>query len=112
MAYSTRKFSNEQEKTVSKKVKGKRVANSGAAMFCSGDVVTKHFMLECKTKVKESDSISFKKEWIIKAKEEALAMGKHFWALVFNFGGDNAENYYVIPEKYFLIIKEFLEGDK
>ena len=111
MSYSTRKFSGEQEKQVSKKVKGSRVPNSGAPMFCSGDVLTKCFMLECKTKVKDSDSMSIKKEWIIKAKEEALANGKPFWGLAFNFGGLGAENYYILPEKYFLLIKQLLEGE-
>lgn len=111
MAYSTRKFSGEQEKKVSKAVKGRRVLNSGAAMFCSGDVLTSCFMLECKTKVKECDSMTIKKEWVIKAKEEALANGKPFWGLAFNFGGENSENYFILPEKYFLQIKEILEGE-
>ena len=111
MPYSTRKYSNVQEKAVAKKVKGSRVPNSGAAMFYAGDVITQHFMIECKTKIGKHESFSVKKEWITKAKEEALAMGKPFWALAFNFGGDKAENYYILPEAYFLQIKQLLEGD-
>jgi integrase len=58
LAYSTRLYSNKQEKEVAKKVKGSRVPNSGAAMFYAGDVITQHFLIECKTKIEDIIPIS------------------------------------------------------
>lgn len=99
----TRYFSKKQEDKVAKEVSGKRTANSGATMFQKGDVMTsgeESFLLECKTKTSKSDSISFKKEWIEKNKQEAAFMGKPHQAVVFNFG-PGEENYYVIEEYLF-----------
>ena len=54
--------------------------------------------------------MSIKREWIDGIKEEAFAMNKPHWALAFNFGGlDNSENYYVIDEKLFLRLINYLE---
>ena len=59
----TRFYSHRQETAVAKAVGGKTTANSGATDFSGkGDVLTsgaydESFLLECKTKVKNSDSI-------------------------------------------------------
>lgn len=70
----TRKYSNLQEKRIAKKLHGRKQLNSGATMFQKGDVITDKILIECKTKVKESKSISIQKDWIEKLKEEAFAM--------------------------------------
>lgn len=67
---------------------------------------------------KEQQSISIKRDWIDKNKEEAFAMRKRFAAIAFNFGGDTVtENFYIIDEKtmqYFIKLlnaeTELLEG--
>lgn len=103
----TRFYSNKQEKKVAKTVCGKQVANSGATSFRKGDVTTDEWLIECKTKVSDSKSFSIKKEWLLKNKEEMFAMGKSYSALVFDFGDGN--NYYVLDEKTFLMLKEKLD---
>lgn len=106
MGYSTRYYSKKQEQKVAKAVNGRRTANSGATAFQKGDVVLTDWLIECKTKTKESISISIKKEWLEKNQEEAFAMNKHHSALAFNFGPDEP-NYYIISEKDF---QNFMEG--
>ena len=100
----TRFYSNQQEKSVAKAVSGKQVSNSGATPFKKGDVETQHWLIECKTKVHESESVAIRKEWLLKNEEEAFAMGKQHSALAFDFGDDN--RYYIISEKEF---RRFLE---
>ena len=97
----TRYYSKKQEESVAKAVGGRRSKNSGATMFDKSDVSTDKFNLECKTKTSHSESISIKKEWFAKNKEEALFMGKPDSAVVFNFGPDE-ENHYIIDEYLFL----------
>lgn len=107
---NTRKFSNGQEKAVAKAVKGNQVSNSGATAFSKGDVRTKSFLIEAKTKVKESKSITIQKSWLEKNKEEAFAMGKDYSALAFDFG--DGENHYIIDEKLFIyLINQLERGD-
>ena len=97
----TRYFSKRQEDAVAKATGGRRSKNSGASMFDKSDVSTSKFNLECKTKTTHSESISIKKEWFTKNKEEAMFMGKPYSAVVFNFGPDE-ENHYIIDEYLFL----------
>lgn len=104
---ATRYYSRRQEKAVAKKIKGKCVPNSGAIKFGAGDVTTDEWLIECKTKTTESSSMSIKKAWLEKNREEMFAMGKSYSALVFDFGDGN--NYYVVDEKTFLMMKEALE---
>lgn len=107
---NTRKYSKAQESKVAKNLKGRRQPNSGATAFSKGDVKTTHFCIECKTATTEKQSMSIKRDWIDKLKEEAFAMGKPHWAVAFNFGGlNNGENYYVIDEKLFLRLINYLE---
>ena len=112
MAYSTRHYSTKQEKIVAKKVKGKRVSNSGAPLFEAGDVKTDKFCIECKTATKAQKSFSIKQEWILKAQEEAFSQGKPYWALAFNFGGENqSKNWYIINEDRFKELIAILEDE-
>lgn len=69
---NTRKYSNLQERRIAKKLQGKKQLNSGATMFAKGDVITDNFLVECKTKIKDSKSISIQKEWIEKLKKSVL----------------------------------------
>ena len=104
----TRFYSNRQEKAVAKVIKGKQTRNSGATTFQKGDVTTDNWLVECKTSTNEKASFSIKREWLKKNHEEAFAMGKEYNALCFDFG-DNGERYYVIDEKTF---KEVLQWIK
>ena len=107
---NTRKYSKNQENRVAKAVKGSRQSNSGATPFFKGDVITDHFLLECKTAVTEKGSISIKSEWLKKLEQEAFAMRKPHYALAFNFGGlSNNENFYIINEKAFKLLLQLME---
>ncbi len=61
---STRAVSAEQEKRVKKLLKGRLTFNSGAGAFDKGDVYTEQLMVECKTKLKESDKVTVYKVWL------------------------------------------------
>lgn len=98
-----------QEEAVAKVTGGRRSKNSGATMFDKSDVSTDKFNLECKTKTTSSESISIKKEWFAKNKEEAMFMGKPHSAIVFNFG-PNEENHYIIDEYLFLELLSHLNS--
>lgn len=103
----TRFYSKRQENAVAKAVGGKRTANSGATTFSKGDVRTDNFLIECKTCEKEKASFSIKKEWLEKNRDEAFAMGKPYSALAFDFG-NNSRRYYVIDEKLFKLLSNYL----
>lgn len=99
----TRYYSKKQEDYVAKKFNGKRTLNSGATTFSKGDVTLDKVLIEAKTKVSPSESISIKKEWLEKNEKEALFMGKDFSVLAFNFG-PNEPNHYIINEELFEIL--------
>ena len=103
----TRYYSKKQEEAVAKAVGGRRSKNSGATMFDKSDVSTDKFNLECKTKTSHSESISIKKEWFEKNKQEAMFMNKPYSAIVFNFGPDE-ENHYIIDEYLFVELLQHL----
>lgn len=106
----TRFYSSRQEKQVAKAVGGKQVANSGAPAFVAGDVVNDLFLIECKTHTEPRESFTIKREWIEKNKEEAFQMGKMYSALAIDFG--DGENHYLISEKLFKELLEYLREDK
>ena len=108
---ATRYYSKQQEKKVAKAVHGKRTANSGATAFQKGDVVTKHWLIECKTKVKDCSSFTIKEDWLLKNEEEAFAMGKNNSFLCFDFGPSTNKRYYVISERLFEMLKNYLEEE-
>ena len=107
----TRYYSKQQEKKVAKAVKGKRTANSGATAFQKGEVTTKDWLVECKTKTKDCSSFTIKEDWLLKNEEEAFAMGKNNSALCFDFGPSANKRYYVISERLFEILKNYLEEE-
>lgn len=75
----------------------------------NGDVVTDDWLFEAKTCMSEKQSFSIKKEWLDKLRQESFAMNKEFFALVFNFGIKNGENFYILNEKTFKQILLLLE---
>lgn len=102
----TRYFSKKQETKVAKTLDGRVQANSGATDFKKGDVVIpKLMLLECKTKTSHSESISVKKEWITKNKQESLFMGLPYQSVCFSFGPDEP-NYFIIDE---YMMSEFIQ---
>lgn len=112
---STRYYSSKQEKQIAKATGSKLQPNSGATLFRKGDVINEDWLFEAKTCMKEQESFSIKKEWLSKLKQEAFAMNREFYALVFNFGTKNETNYYVLDEKIFkqiLSLLEELENDE
>lgn len=106
----TRFYSKKQEDEVAKRFEGSRVKNSGATAWQKGDVTLQNILLECKTKMSESKSISIQKEWLEKNEKEALFMGKPYSALAFNFG-PGQPNYYIIDESMFETLLEILNSD-
>ena len=108
--FATRYYSNKQEKQVAKSVGGHKTANSGATAFVKGDVLTKDWLIECKTVTEPRKQMSVKKEWIEKNREEAFQMGKHHSTVVIQFEPDG-ENHYIISEKDFKRLLEIDEGD-
>jgi len=111
----TRYFSKRQEDAVAKSVGGRTTPNSGATMFAPGDVSNDKYLIECKTKMKKSKSISIQEDWLVKLKEEAIFAGKEHEALFFNFGPDEP-NYVIISEDLFNMlnntINEVLKDEK
>lgn len=99
-----------QEDAVAKATGGKRTPNSGATDFGGkSDVdITNLFNIECKTKTSNSESISIKKEWLLKNKREATFDGNPYSAIAFNFGPDS-NNYYIIEEYLFLELLDHLK---
>lgn len=102
---STRKHSDKQERGVAKKFGTKLQIASGATPFYKGDGVDTDLFIECKTKMSEVDSISIKKEWLEKAKEQAYQMRKGNYILVVNFGEQKwdgtMQDYVVMEDTYF-----------
>ena len=109
---STRFYSSRQEKAVAKAVDGRQSKNSGATLFDKSDITTDLFTIECKTKVKNSDSISIKREWFDKQIKESIQMGKRYSSIVFNFGPDKPynENHYIIDEELFRELLDYLQN--
>lgn len=108
----TRFYSKNQEDKVAKLVGGRRTLNSGATSFQKGDVETSDFLIECKTSIEEKKSFSIKHEWLKKLRIEARGMGRPHYALLFNYGGYESENYCIISEKDFILFKKLLEECK
>lgn len=106
----TRFYSSKQEKAVAKAVGGKQTANSGATPFQKGDVCTDSFLVECKTRVTDSKSLTIKEDWLLKNEEEAFAMGRDS-ALCFDFGPNANKRYYIISERLFQLLTTYMKGE-
>ena len=101
----TRFYSKKQESEVAKSLGGRRQPNSGATPFQKSDIVLEDFAIECKTKTKQSESITIHKSWLEKNEYESLFLGKKNSALVFDFGIDT-KRYVIISQELF---EELLE---
>jgi len=107
-----RAFSKKQEIKVAHELGGLRNPNSGATPFMPGDIrIPNLILIECKTKMKKSESISIKKAWIEKIGQEALFSGEPYSCVAFNFG-PNEENYYIIDQFLFQTLIEYLKNSK
>ena len=91
---STRYKSNLQEKRIAKAMGGKQVIGSGSTPFLKGDVIAGNLFIEAKTKLEPSKSISVKKEWLEKAKEQAYSQRKEDYTVAISFG--DGKDYYII----------------
>ena len=107
----TRYYSKQQEKKIAKAVGGKRQANSGATAFQKGDVITDQFLIEAKTKTTDCKSFTIKEDWLLKNEEEAFAMGRES-ALCFDFGPSANKRYYIISERLFDLLQQYMREDK
>ena len=96
MAVSTRKKSSQQEKRIAKAMGGKQVVGSGSTPFLKGDVIVDKLFIEAKTKMEPSKSITVKKEWLEKAKEQALATRKADYTVAISFG--DPKEFYIIED--------------
>lgn len=100
MKDSTRAKSSKQEKRIAKAIGGRQVVGSGSTPFLKGDVIAGDLFIEAKTKMNPSQSITVKKSWIDKAKEQSLAMRKEDYAIAVSFGD---------PKEYYLIEDTLME---
>ena len=109
---STRYFSSEQERSVAKKLNGSATSSSGSGHFRKGDVVCKDssLLVECKCVMSPKKSISIKKEWIDKNKEEAFETRLFNQAICINFD-PGGENYFLINERLMSFLTEKLEEE-
>jgi hypothetical protein len=109
---TTRYYSDIHEKSVCKLLGSHQVSNSGAGHFRKGDVVHSNasMLIECKTVVTDKESVSIKKEWVLKNKEEAFTQRLSNNSIAFNFG-PNQPNYFVIDEKLMKFLVEKLEEE-
>lgn len=107
---ASRYYSDLHETSVARALGGTKVANSGAGKFSGGDVIQKgaSLLIECKTVMTEKQSVSLKRDWLIKNKEEAFSKRLYNNCLCINFG-PNTPNYYVIDEKLMKFLVERLE---
>lgn len=96
MRENTRKKSSQQEKRIAKAMSGRQVVGSGSTPFLKGDVIAGKLFIEAKTKMEPSKSISVKKEWLDKAKDQSVAIRKEDYAVAISFG--EPKEYYIIED--------------
>lgn len=108
---NTREFSNIQEERVSKLINGYVQPNSGATKWKKGDVINKDLglLVECKTKSKNSNSFSIKKDWIENLKNDSLLHNINPNHTVLAISFDNEKDYYLINEKFFKELIDLLK---
>ena len=105
----TRARSKAQEDQVAKALGGQRQPNSGATMWAPGDVVAGKFLVECKTKMTDSKSISIQKEWFEKNTKEAVFRGLPYGIVAFNFG-QNQKMYYIIDANLMIDFIDYMNA--
>ena len=96
MKNSTRAKSSQQEKRIAKAMGGRQVIGSGSTPFLKGDVIVDKLFIEAKTKMEPSKSISVKKEWLEKAKAQAIATRKEDYTIAISFG--EPKEYYIVED--------------
>lgn len=109
---ATRYYSDQHEKSVCRALGASKTANSGAGKWSKGDCVKRNasLLIECKTVMIEKQSVSIKREWIDKNKDEAFSNRLDNSCICINFG-PNTPNYYVIDEKLMKFLVEKLEEE-
>lgn len=107
---STRYYSDKHEKSVCKAFNAIQQPNSGAGRWKKGDVVLEEasLLFECKCSMKPKTSVSIKKDWIDKNKQESFYNRLDNTVVCFNFE-PNGDNYYVIDEKLMQVLCNALE---
>lgn len=109
---STRDVSSKQEELVARLLGGKTTPNSGAGHTKKGDILVGDFgIIECKTKMKQCDNITIKKEWIDTVRKEGFETGRNFWSIVFDFG-NLGEEYAIVPLAYLKQLIDIIEEDR
>ena len=111
---ATRYFSDLHEKSVCEALGAIQQPNSGAVTFRKGDAVQKaaSLLIECKCSMSDKNSVSIKKEWVDKNKEEAFTQRLYNSCIAFNFK-PNGNNYYVIDEKLMqFLVEKLVEENK
>lgn len=99
MEKSTRAKSSQQEKRIAKALGGRQVVGSGSTPFLKGDVIAGKLLIEAKTKMEPSKSIVVKREWLEKAKAQALSTRKEDYTVAISFG--EPKEYYIIEDTFF-----------
>lgn len=108
-----RKFSSKQEQYVAKQLGGIVQPNSGAARFCSGDVVIPETMvIECKTVTKPVNSWTIKSEWLQQNERERLDLMLPHSALAISIDPSGENNLYVINENLMKILVKCIRGEE
>lgn len=105
----TKKVSLQQEDRVAKIFCGTRTPQSGGGKWVKGDVISEHFLVECKTTVTPKNSYSISRHILNKADAQRRDMGKPFYALAFTFG-DN-EDFFVVDSKTMTTLIHALNRD-
>lgn len=107
---STRYFSDIQEKSVCRLLDAVQQSNSGAGKFRKGDCVQKEasILIECKTVTSDKESVSIKKDWMVKNKGERFSQRLSNSCIAFNFG-PNQTNYFIIDEKLMCFLVDKLK---
>lgn len=106
----TRYYSKKQEKRIAQDLGLRRTANSGATDFDKGDAVGKYVMMECKTATKPVKSMSIKKNWLVKNREEMFAKGKEISAVAFDFG--DGDDYIILRKSDFKMLLELYRQER
>ena len=102
--------SEKQEKRIAKRFSGSRPPNSGGGRFIKGDILLPNLFIEAKTNATNKKSITVKRDWIDKAREQAFSMGKDYFAIAINFNPDG-DTHYIVSEEMMKLLIEKLETE-
>lgn len=105
----TRFFSKRQEDSVAKALGGARQLNSGAGNMGKGDVTVDDWVVECKTKVTPSETMTLHKDWFKSVEADRAAEAKSYSAVCFSFG--DGVNYYAVDERTFKFLLSISRGE-